>query len=415
MAKASRKDSRGRVLRKGETQRKTDGRYVYSYTTSYGKRLVVYATTLEELRAKERQIAQDTAEGINTYVAGKATLNFVFDRYFESKKELRSTTASNYWYMYNRFVRDSFGKLPIGQIKYSDVMQFYRELLFGRKLSLNTVDNIHVLLHPAFQMAVRDRIIRNNPTDGVMTELKKKNKDLHPVKKKALTVDEQLEFIRYTQESPIFYRWGPLFTVLLGTGMRIGEAVGLRWQDIDLNNRMIDVNHSITYYPRREDSNTSEFAVSLPKTAAGKRTIPMFPQVYEAFLEEREYQKETTGFNKTVVDGMSGFIFQGRFGNVMNPTAVNRAIKRIVVTHNREEELNAARQKRKPLILPMFSCHILRHTFCTRLCEVEDNAKFIQVTMGHAGIETTMDIYTDVTEETKKEKLVQLANNLIIC
>ena len=98
MAKASRKDSRGRVLRKGETQRKTDGRYVYSYTTSYGKRLVVYATTLEELRAKERQIAQDTAEGINTYVAGKATLNFVFDRYFESKKELRSTTASNYWY-----------------------------------------------------------------------------------------------------------------------------------------------------------------------------------------------------------------------------------------------------------------------------------------------------------------------------
>ncbi len=97
-------------------------------------------------------------------MAGNATLNDVFDRYMSTKYDLRATTRSNYLYMYNRFVRVGFGERRIADIKYSDVMYFYYYLLNARQLQANTVDTIHTVLHPTFQLAVRDDIIRKNPT-----------------------------------------------------------------------------------------------------------------------------------------------------------------------------------------------------------------------------------------------------------
>ena len=411
MARA-RKDKQGRALRKGETQRKQDGRYVYSYTTPYGKRRILYGKTLEELREKEKTVTMDLIEGINTYVAGKSTLNFVFDRYISSKTELRSSTMTNYLYMYNHYVRDTFGKLPIGSIKYSDVLHYYQGLL-DRGIKVNTLESIHTVIHPTLQLAVRDNIIRINPSNEVMAEIKKKNVKKHPSLRHALTLEEQVAFIKYVTTNPVHHRWGPLFTVMLGTGCRVGEIIGLRWKDLDMKNRMISINHSVTYYPRSEKSYKCEFEVSLPKTEAGIRTIPMLDEVYEAFLEERKYQ-EKEGFCEVELDGMTGFIFRNRFGELHNPAAINRAIKRIVENYNAEEIVNAEKQKRKAIIVPKFSCHILRHTFCTRFCENETNIKVIQSVMGHADIQTTYDIYAEVTDLKKKESFENLAKNLKI-
>ena len=410
MAK-SRKDSKGRALRKGESQRKSDGRYIFSYMSPYGKRVFVYGKTLDELRSKEEKLAQDRRDEIDTYVASKSTLNFAFDRYMEYKTELRSSTEYNYRYTYDHFVRKTFGKLAIGKIKYSDVANFYRKIL--NDTSISSVESVHCVLHPTFQMAVRDNVIRKNPSDGVVAEIKKKFKGKHPALRHALTIEQQQAFIRYVNDSPVFNRWGPLFTVMLGTGCRVGEIVGLRWKDIDMKERMIDINHSVTYYPRSDDTYKCTYEVSLPKTEAGIRTIPMLDEVYEAFLEEKQYQKEY-GVCKSKIDGMSGFIFQNRFGLLHNPAAINRAIKRIVETYNAEEIVHATRQKRRAIILPQFSCHILRHTFCTRLCEHETNIKVIQSIMGHADIQTTYDIYTHITDLKKKQSFEELAQNMKI-
>nr|MDN4743869.1 tyrosine-type recombinase/integrase [Lachnospiraceae bacterium C1.1] len=97
---------------------------------------------------------------------------------------------------------------------------------------------------------------------------------------------------------------------------------------------------------------------------------------------------------------------------VPNPQTVNRTIKRIVETYNSEELLNAAKEKRDPELIPNFSCHVLRHTFATRLCEAESNLKVIQSVMGHRNIETTMDIYVEATEEKKQETFEGLASKL---
>ena len=407
---SARKDPKGRALRKGEIYRESDGRYAYGYVDPYGKRKFIYSKDLKKLREREEKLFKDQLDGLNVYVMGKASLNFVFDRYISTKSELRETTYTNYTYMYDRFVREGFGKRKIGEIKYSDVLYFYYDLLNDRGLQVNTLETIHTVLHPTFQLAVRDDIIRNNPSDGVIAEIKKKN-----TKKKnmrhALTIEQQRAFMNYIASSPVFVHWNPIFTVLLGTGCRIGEVVGLRWSDVDMEKRTIDINHSMTYYPRRTDTYKCEFKVSLPKTEAGIRILPMMQPVYEALQSEYERQKED-GFCTAVVDGMSGFIFSNRFGMIHNPAAINRAIRRIIEAHNAEEIIKAKKEKREPVIIPHFSCHHLRHTFCSRFCENETNIKIIQEIMGHASIETTMDIYAEVNSDKKKESIEKLTKNL---
>ena len=407
---ANRKDPRGRALKSGEVYRK-DGRYVYTYTNPLGQRKYIYANDLVSLRKKEQELLKAQLDGLDVYTAGNATINFVFDRYIALKQHLKDSTKSGYIYTYNHFVRKDFGKKKIADIKYSDVVQYYLYLLKDKEIALGTLDSIHCLLHPTFELAVRDDIIRKNPTTGAMKEVNRRSGKNRGIRH-ALTIEQQRAFMNYIANSPVYYHWWPLFTFLLGTGCRIGEAIALRWDDLDFKNKMITINHSIANY-KSEEKNKCVSTLSTPKTEAGIRTIPMLDVVYDALKLEEEDQQEN-GFNETVIDGVSGFVFQNRFGNILNQQAVNSAIKRIVTNYNNEEEITAAREKRNPLILPYFSCHILRHTFATRLCEQETNLKVIQSIMGHRNIETTMDIYAEVTDAKKKEAIENLSHNLDI-
>ncbi len=410
MAK-TRKDLRGRSLRKGEVQRQSDKRYMYTYRDPLGRRKYIYAMDLAELREKEAKLMKDQLDGLDLYVAGKASLNDTFDRYMSAKYNLRESTRSAYEYTYDHYIRDTFGRKRIAEIKYSDVLQFYYYLLNQKEISLGTLDSIHCLLHPTFQLAVRDEIIRKNPTDGVMKEISRESGKNRGVRH-ALTVQQQRVFMEYIANHPIYFHWWPMFTILLGTGCRIGEALGLRWQDLDFENRVISINHSLVYYQTRV-SKKCMLRVSLPKTEAGIRTIPMLDIVKDAFEMLYEEQEEN-GFNETEIDGMTGFIFCNRFGGVPNPQTVNHTIKRILNQYNADEVVRAKKERREPIILPDFSCHHLRHTFCTRLCEHETNLKVIQAIMGHKNIETTMDIYAEATEEKKRESFENLAANLDI-
>lgn len=399
----SRKDSKGRVLRTGECQRK-DGYYMYQYQDLNGKRRTIYSKDLPKLREKEKAVQRDQDDGIDGYSGARTTLNEVFDRYISGKLELKQSTRTNYIYLYDNYVRSSFGNRKIATIKYSDVKQFYYFLMTEKGFKPNSLESIHTIIHPTLTMAVRDNIIRNNPADGVMGEIKKSNA-WEKAKRHALTIEQQTAFMKYTAESPVYSHWLPLFIVLLGTGCRIGEALGLRWQDLDFENRIISINHNLVY--RIQDSGKCENHITTPKTKTGIRMIPMMEAVYQAFMDEQRQQMEM-GFSTQIIDGYSGFVFTNRFGNVLIPTTVNRAIKRIYNAYNEEEKIRAKEEKRVPLLLPHFSCHHLRHTFCTRYCENETNLKVIQEIMGHADITTTMDIYAEATEEKKKESLAKL-------
>lgn len=421
---AERRDTKNRLLGKGEYQ-KSDGRYMYRYVDSKGNSRFVYSWTLTQtdrppkgkhsekcLRELEKEIAKDLQDEIDSFKAKKMTLNAFYEDYIEQKQELKTSTRTNYKYMYKKYVWDSIGRRKLSEIKYSDIKKFYNHLIREVGFKPNSMETIHTILHPIFATAVRDGYIRVNPTDGVMAEIKKSN-DWEKPKRHALSVSEQEAFVEFTKSHSVYSHWLPLFTVLLGTGCRVGEIVGLTWDDCDFKNGIININHSLIYRPD-EYTGKSGFYISTPKTKAGEREIPMFEAVRKALLNERMRQMRE-GFNQTVIDGYSGFIFSNRFNGVLSPHNINRAIERITRDYNVEESELAARQNREPLLLPHFSVHNLRHTFCTRMCENESNIKVIQEIMGHSDISTTMDVYNEATRDKKKESFAGLEGKMKIC
>lgn len=417
---ASRKDNKGRILQKGEYQR-SNGTYEYKYTGIDGKSHSVYSHRLVQtdkyingkkselcLREMERQIERDYQDGINTAMARRLTLNEYFDKYIENKVGLKQSTLTNYKYMYNKYVSKTLGKNKITQILYSDILRFYNHLIMNLKFKPNSMEVLHTVLHPTFNMAVRDGYIRLNPTDGAMAEIKRSH-NWEKSKRHALTEKQQEAFMHYVANSDTYSHWLSIFTFFLGTGCRVGEVIGLRWEDCDFTNKIISINHNLIY--RQQENGKCEFHITTPKTKAGIRVIPMLTDVKNVLLAEKEHQKET-GSCKSEIDGYKGFIFQNRFGEVLSPHLINRAIARIIKDYNSCENELAKTEKRSPELLPHFSAHHLRHTFCTRFCENETNIKVIQEIMGHADIATTMDIYNEATLDKKKESFANLEGKI---
>ena len=432
-----RKDTKGRNLRPGEDQM-PDGRYRYRYLDHSGKRLAVYSWKLTpsdrvpagrrdglSLREKEQQIERDRRDGIDTVSAKKLSLNQMFERYMESRPELRPTTRNNYTYLYRTYVFGSLGMKKIHEIRYSDMRAFYLQLLTegvplppdahgqvmcSRPLKIGSVNLIHNVLNPVFASAVMDDYIRKNPCIPAMQDIRKKY-GRSGERRRALTIEQQDVLVRFIKDSRYYGHWLPMITVFLGTGCRIGELIGLRWCDIDFDGGFISVNHTIVY--RRGDLGTFEMHVALPKTEAGVRRIPMLKAVRSVLLEGRGRQKWSGGCLDEI-DGFRDFVFINNRGHVHNPSTVNRAISRICSVYNKEEKETAEYENRIPVLLPHFSAHTFRHTFCARLCENETNVKVIQEIMGHADISTTMNIYAEISEEKKKRAMYSLEGKIRI-
>lgn len=405
-----RKDNKGRILRDNEFQ-KADGRYEFRYYGADEKLHSVYSWRLTEsdpvpsgkrkcksLREMEKAALKDADDNI---LKTKATLNDRWDAYIANKPELKQSTRTNYKYMYTKYVRESIGHCYVTSINYSFMKKFFNHLVHEVGFKPNSVEIIYTILHPVFDLAIRDSIIRTNPTNGIMAELKRTNNWEKP-KRHPLTEKQQLTFMNYVKNSPQYSHWFPLLICLVGTGCRPGEMLGLRWCDIDWENDMISINHNLIY--RLQDSGKVEHHVTTPKTKNGIREIPMFTSVRNALKAEYKRQSKE-GFCKAEVDGYSGFVWQNRFGNVMDGHNVNRAIERIVKAYNDEIGQNGEH-------IPVFTEYQLRHTFCTRLCERvckgETDFKMIQEIMGHADISTTLDIYNESNMERKKESFSKL-------
>ena len=402
MAKEKRLDSYRRVLKKGESQR-SDGKYDYRWTDRYGKRHSIYADTLEGLREKEKLITKDTIDGIKVEKA-TMTLDEMYAAWRDLKRGLKDNTRQNYIYMYEQFVSPSIGKCRISNLKRSDIKRFYNTLADERNLKFATIDNVHTVLHQVLQMAVEDMIIRTNPSDNMLKELKVAH-NFDTERRRALTLDEQNLFINFLQEHPQYHHWYPIFAVMLGTGLRVGEATGLRWCDVDLDEGSVSVNHTLVYYNHAKGG--CYFGINTPKTEAGKREVPMFAFVKKAFEEEREFQSEVGIRSEAVVDGYEDFVFVNRFGNVQHQGTLNKALRRIIRDCN-DEVLAKSNGCEDVVLLPPFTCHSLRHTFATRLCEDGINIKALQDILGHKDIETTMEVYAEATKDLKKKEMAKI-------
>lgn len=411
MAK-ERRDSKNRLLGKGEYQ-KEDGRYMYRYTDINGKPRFVYSWTLTKadripkgkqkgpcLRDLEVKIAQDLHEEIDTFTAKNYTVNDYFEKYLGQKKKVKETTRVLYKNTYNLYVRDRFGHRRLSTVKYSDVVQCYNDILEAHGISIATLESVDCVLKPVFKMAVRDHLLKTNPADGVLADI---SRDLgqNTTQRRAMTIAEQNAFLQFVDESKVYSKWKNMFTVMLGTGCRIGEICGLTWDDCDFTNNIIHIRRTLCY-SADEETGKYRLIIQTPKSKAGERSIPMFNDVRDVLLKEKVRQMKF-GFCVDIIDDVSGFVFCNKNNRAVVPTNVNSALKHLVNKYNKVETESAEREKRKPNLLPNISPHILRHTFCTRLCEMGVNVKVVQEVMGHSKISMTLDIYDSVTSEFMAE------------
>lgn len=400
MAIERRKDNKNRVLKEGEYQRSC-GTYEFKWRDKRGNRHSISAVTLEELREKEIDVLRDIMDGVRAD-KNNLTINDLYKSWIQVKRGLKDNTFSNYKYMYEMFVEPDFGKSKLIDLKRSDVRGFYNYLADERNVKVNTIDSIHTVLHQVLELGVEDDYLRYNPADNALKELKKA-RNMESEKRRALTISEQALFEEYLSKQGQYHRWYPIFIIMLYTGMRVGEITGLRWEDIDLEEETISVNHTLVYFDKRNEERCT-FAINTTKTKAGERIIPMLPKVKNAFLMEKQYQEELGLKSKAVVDGYRDFIFVNRFGNVQHQGTLNKALRRIIRDCN--YDVLDREHSGEVAILPKFSNHSLRHTFTTRMCEAGVNIKAMQAILGHADAETTLDIYAEATKDLKKSELI---------
>lgn len=401
----SRKDHKGRKLREGESWR-SDGRYSYRYTDiRTGKRLTVYAQDLPELREKEKQIVKDMEDNILTDGAiKKMTLNTLFIRYM-STRELAESTRTNYINTWNNRVKDEIGNIKVVQMLPSHVKAYYAKLSKAG-YAYSTIKFIHNMLYPALEMAVDDDIIRKNPAKGSISDYGRPAEE-----RVALTISQQEKLLSFVQKHNVYNAYYPMLTIMIGTGVRCGELIGLTWKDVDTKARTVSIDHQLIY---KNLGDGCRFHISAPKTDSGIRTIPMTQDVLRAFEEQRKINFMLGKGKDVEVEGYKGFIFMAKTGRPLMPSAVNNVLYNIVDAYNKEEVKAAKKDHRKAELLPKISAHIMRHTACTRMAECRMDIKVLQYIMGHAHIDVTMEVYNHLGDRARIENEIAKLDSMAV-
>lgn len=230
--------------------------------------------------------------------------------------------------------------------------------------------------------------------------------------KDALTEEQQNNLLYFVEESSVYNVYLPMLQIFIGTALRCGELIGLTWNDVDMDEKVINIDHQLVYKDYK-DGNGFCFHLHEPKTEAGNRAIPMTDCVKRAFVEQRKLQF-MMGIDRSVeVEGLTGFVFTGKNGKPMMPAAVNNALYNIVRAYNKKEQEQAKKEKRKAKLLPKFSVHVLRHTGCTRMAERGMDPKVLQYVMGHANIAVTMEVYNHITSRQRIENEIKKMNDFV--
>lgn len=381
------------VLKPGEYWREDRQTYQYKQWDPHTKRFVTCsAKTLTALREKEKKVQKDILDGISS-VKGKDLLDEYYDLWRQNKR-IKANVLSNYCYMYDRFVRPALGRKKVKDIKYTTVQTFYLDLLDGGRMAINTLEVVHNVLHQILEQAVRDDVIRRNPSDGILPDLKQRYP--RSKKRKALTREEQDRFVEVLG-LPENAAWRPAFMVLLYTGLRVGELAGLTWDDVDEAAGLLHVRRTMVYYDDRSGKvNACRLAINSTKTVTSMRDLPLTDELRGLFREQREIGVPC----RQTVDGVSDFVFTNRFGDCHHQSTLNKGLKRIIRQANADPDA---------LALPAFSCHHLRHTFCTNMVVAGVELTAASALMGHRDIQTTANIYNDVQQAQKEKAMRQLS------
>ena len=249
----TRKDNKNRNLEKGESQR-PDGRYMYKYLDALKKPHCIYSWRLTpkdevpagkkydlSLREKIRQIQKDLDDGIQTD-GGKMTVLELVKKYIKSQSGLvKPTTEAGYKTVVNILSQKPFSQLAIKDVRCSMARIFIKDLQKKDKRSYSSIHSIRGVLRPAFAMAVEDDLIRKNPFDFKLAKVLINDS----ITREAISKAQMRKFLEFVKADKHFSKYYEGIYILFHTGLRISEFVGLTVNDLDMENRVINVNHQL--------------------------------------------------------------------------------------------------------------------------------------------------------------------------
>lgn len=389
----TRRDSKNRVLRTGEYVR-ANGKYQFKYHIG-GKPYFVYSWKLEptdklpagkkpciSLREKEKQIKLDLERLVNI-TEGNMTVCELVDRYLKTKTGVRPGTKTGYATVQRILAKEPFGQKKIRTVKTSDAKLFLIKLQQEDGKSFSSIHNIRGVLRPAFQMAVDDDILIKNPFGfqlaGVVIN--------DSVARESISTEQMRKFLRFVHDDFIYCKYYEAVYILFHTGMRISEFCGLTLKDIDIENRVVNIDHQL------QRTSDMKYIVAETKTNAGKRKIPITEDVaamFQAIIEDRAAPKV-----EKIIDGYSGFLFYDKEG------------KPLVALHwqNRFNSMVNKYNDTHQVLMPKITPHICRHTYCSNMAKSGISPKTLQYLMGHSDIAVTMNVYTHIKFDDALEEL----------
>jgi integrase len=378
---ADRKPARGRRRHNGEgtiSGPRKDGRYVGAFyaPTSAGtyKRIYVYGKTWDH--AHDRLIEEQSKVVRGIPVAAESwKLGPYLDYWLENIVKLarRPATYALYEGIVRLYLKPGLGHHRLRRLSVFTVQQF----LNGKLADGHSIRNVHLMrqiLSAALTRAIRDELISRNVAR--LAELP----GWEPGEVRPWSADEALAFLRVAKPDPLY----PAFALLLLYGMRRGEVLGLRWQDVDLDAGKLRIRQQIGRV-------SGELRTGPVKTRAGNRDLPIPSQARSALLTRQQQQAiDREAFGRAWQD--TGLVFTTRSGLPVEPRNLVRSFRRIC-DHNK---------------LRVIKVHHLRHTTASLLKKLRVPPRDTQMILGHAHISTTMQIYTHVDEEARDDALAGL-------
>ena len=361
----------------GSIYRRRDGRWTAEISLEGGKSKFLYGRTRKEVQEKLKTALYEQQQG--TLVTGaQQKVGPFLTHWLEDahKRSIRPRTYERYEEIVRLHLAPGIGHHQLQKLSPQHLQAFYSKKL-EEGLSATTVVSLHNVLHRALETAVRWNLIARNPCD-LVSPPRRKRFEIQP-----LSLPQIQQFLAAARG----HRQEALFVLALATGMRRGELLGLKWQDLNLEQGTLQVRRILTRIPSKLPGKGFEEAE--PKTDKGRRRIALAPFAAEALRQHRLSQLEAK-LKAGPAWRDHDYVFCTSIGTYLNPT---------------RDVLGALKSLLDKAGLPDIRFHDLRHSCATMLLGMKVHPKIVQEILGHSQISMTMDIYSHVLPTMQEEAM----------